>query len=802
MHEHKKEAKASESVWPGLDAASNMDSYGFDLGCEESFAQLLHSNEVLTDAAWAEFLRSSKVESASLNEILPFIWHHGCPLTQRGAVWMCLSGAAELRANGCGSGGYSVLAARAGQTLPYRTLHQIELDLPRTFANHADFHHAAVENEALGLDKDSEEDMRSTGGTIHERNAMQCLRRILRCVAAVCAPVGYTQGMNFVAGFALLVMRGGVHASGQQQQQQFAKQHEEDAFWFSLALFTRVLPGFYAEDMPTVRVACDVLQQQLQVTLPGVEAVMSDSGLPVAALAPRWLLCLWLNACPSPVAAHLWDFMLLSHAAGAAQEQAGAKWQQTPLDKVPLAQGRSCAGLRCLIGTIIGMLRLHQCDIMQSTCEGRGLDFTIAALGTLQNVGAKCTDALPVLQYAFSGACHVPAGTVQAAWAVHRAATLEAGRQGSSLPLAAQVSWLEPTTATARLAKTPAGKATSTCAATPEGRAPPPTPPFSPLRSPSLKLPARSAAGHAPQGTTPLARVAMLAWTPGAAKSPPLKPLAQGGATPPVLLPALVHSPLQHGSHAATPQSPALALFGTPQSVQAPFERCATDGNRTPLRSPAPPIRRSRQHVGEPVLMQATPLTCAHTPGHRHPLVSPAAALEDMLLGVAERLGVPHDAALRFAGPFGFGALCPTQLQVSNCDDASVLDAFRLHPAPTASPAAPAPGVKAQESPQERRPAQASGMRVLTPPALEADDRSYIAVASALAHMAGSPAQARESAAAQAQLAARRKPLQAINRMFSPTRNDKHRGASSGGAEACAAEGILLSPVRKPTVRR
>ncbi len=781
-----------------------MDPYGFGLYGDDSAAQLLESNDKLTNAAWAEFLRDSEAESATLDEILPFIWHHGCAKSIRGKVWMHLSGAAALRANGFGQDcSYTQCACNASESLPFHILHQIELDLPRTFSTHPDFRDSAIENEAIGVDLSNEASLRSSGLLATDASALQCLRRILRVIAAICVPVGYTQGMNFVSGFALLVMRG---ASGTGPGGAFTPQQEEDAFWFSLALFTRVLPGFYAEDMPTVRVACDSLQQQLQSVLPGVEAVMTASGLPVAALAPRWLLCLWLNACPSPVAAHIWDFMLLCHAAGVAQETQGAGWQQTPLAQVPLAEGQSCGALRCLMGTVIGMLRAQQSAILQ--CSEGGLDSTIAALSTLQSVGSDCMDALPALQYAFCGSCYVGAPQAESLWRHHRSSMLGAG--SATLPLAAQVSWVPPQEATARLAKTPALKQVPPRAVTPEQRITS-TPPYSPLRSPGLKLPSMQRAAHQ-NNATPLAKAAMMAREAGSLRSP-VAVSCSAGVTPPVVLPPLLPSPASRrggGSVANTPQSPAMALFGTPLSSQAPYEQVQTASNRTPLHSPAARSRRpGRTTDMQPVQMPATPLACAHTPGHQHPLASPTAALEGMLHSLTLDLELQHDVALRLAGPFGFGALCPTQLKPPHCNADGPADVFRLHPAPTSSPGAAVPAhllSPAEESTPAchrefagRVPGGAAAAAHSEP--IADDDRSFLAVASALAHVAGSPAQQREAAhqaALQAQQA-RRRPLQAINKLFSPKTQPGE--AKSRATRSSTADGILLSPVRKPSRR-
>jgi hypothetical protein len=87
---------------------------------------------------------------------------------------------------------------------------QIELDLQRTFPDHDDFRIAGKGTE---------------GGKGGSGTALGPLRRILLALAHAHPEVGYTQGMNFVAGWCLLVLNN----------------EEDSAYWLMAGAYTRPL---------------------------------------------------------------------------------------------------------------------------------------------------------------------------------------------------------------------------------------------------------------------------------------------------------------------------------------------------------------------------------------------------------------------------------------------------------------------------------------------------------------------------------------------------------------------------------
>ncbi len=119
---------------------------------------------------------------------------------------------------------------------------QIELDLPRTFAEQRDFSASLAARAASGVALDGSRSaaaesacgaVAGEGGDAHD-----ALRRLLRVFCARNAAIGYLQSMNFVAAFLLIV---------------FGREREAEAFEVFEILITRILPGYYTPTMAMLR---------------------------------------------------------------------------------------------------------------------------------------------------------------------------------------------------------------------------------------------------------------------------------------------------------------------------------------------------------------------------------------------------------------------------------------------------------------------------------------------------------------------------------------------------------------------
>lgn len=77
------------------------------------------------------------------------------------------------------------------------------------------------------------------------------MRRVLVACSLANPDVGYCQGMNFVCGLMLLVLK-----------------NEEDAFWLLTVLIRNILPGYWLPDMRAVQDAIGAVEELIKYVLP------------------------------------------------------------------------------------------------------------------------------------------------------------------------------------------------------------------------------------------------------------------------------------------------------------------------------------------------------------------------------------------------------------------------------------------------------------------------------------------------------------------------------------------------------
>jgi len=214
---------------------------------------------------------------------------------------------------------------------------QIELDLPRTFTDQADF--VAAVNEVRGRDGTAPS---AEGGAVESDGsaamdgsvasagvrAASCsagspgsgtiiaaLRRLLRAFTSLHPTQAYTQSMNYVAAFALLVhTRTGEATWTTGSSLSSRADAEEAAFWTFEYLTATALAGYYSPDLRQLRADCDVFSHMLARNMPAIHAHLHSLGMAdVSSLfLPRWLLCMYLNVFAAPITVRIWDAALLA----------------------------------------------------------------------------------------------------------------------------------------------------------------------------------------------------------------------------------------------------------------------------------------------------------------------------------------------------------------------------------------------------------------------------------------------------------------------------------------------------------
>ncbi|XP_062049894.1 growth hormone-regulated TBC protein 1 isoform X3 [Lepus europaeus] len=102
--------------------------------------------------------------------------------------------------------------------------------------------------------------------------------------------VGYCQGMNFIAGYLILITKS-----------------EEESFWLLDALVGRILPDYYSPEMLGLKTDQQVLAELVRMKLPAVAALMDGHGVMWTLLVSRWFICLFVDILPVETVLRIWD---------------------------------------------------------------------------------------------------------------------------------------------------------------------------------------------------------------------------------------------------------------------------------------------------------------------------------------------------------------------------------------------------------------------------------------------------------------------------------------------------------------
>ena len=202
--------------------------------------------------------------SERLKKYLKKMCRKGVPQDLRPVVWFHTSGALVAKESARKDGkDYKDLCVSP------EVLNQIELDVPRTFPDHALF---------------QSEDGRCA------------LKRLLVAVSQYDSENGYCQSMNYIAAFLLVVLGG----------------DEEKAFWIMLSMIKdRVYEGTWSKRLTGCMIEMDTLSILLRKRIPKVAQHFEEIGCDVSYFATDWFLCLFCKTLPSETVARIWDCLLL-----------------------------------------------------------------------------------------------------------------------------------------------------------------------------------------------------------------------------------------------------------------------------------------------------------------------------------------------------------------------------------------------------------------------------------------------------------------------------------------------------------
>lgn len=242
-----------------------VDQYGFERSDfnYESYEELMSDYlAVVTRRSkkWSKLLQDTGKMEKNL-KVKRYV-RKGIPCEHRTEIWMAFSGAQDqLERNP----GYYQSLLKTEQH-DHKIEEVIHADMHRTFPDNIQF-------------RDS---------------SQSCLQKALFNVLLAYGhhnqDVGYCQGMNFIAGYLLIITK-----------------DEEKSFWLMDALLGRILPDYYTQTMLGLKVDQEVLGELVKSKVPAVWQTMNQHDVMWTLVVSRWFICLYVDILPVETVLRIWD---------------------------------------------------------------------------------------------------------------------------------------------------------------------------------------------------------------------------------------------------------------------------------------------------------------------------------------------------------------------------------------------------------------------------------------------------------------------------------------------------------------
>ncbi|CBY42283.1 unnamed protein product, partial [Oikopleura dioica] len=122
---------------------------------------------------------------------------------------------------------------------------------------------------------------------------VQSLRRVLNSINAHLPHYGYCQGMGMLVGYLLLILE------------------EEDAFWVSVHIISKILPEkYFSEELIGLRVEQKLLRKLVKQKLPRTDEFLNERDVDITLVSINWLVTLFAGVLPPVMVYRVWDVML------------------------------------------------------------------------------------------------------------------------------------------------------------------------------------------------------------------------------------------------------------------------------------------------------------------------------------------------------------------------------------------------------------------------------------------------------------------------------------------------------------
>jgi len=245
---------------------SKVDPYGFarpedfDFKSYEKFMTSYLSVLARRSSRWTQNYVKSELKVTRTRKLKRFC-RKGIPGDLRPEIWFQVSDAAKRQSEQPNR--YRMLSSQ--QTDPAVT-DTILLDIHRTFPENVYFQ----DGDPSSLRKP--------------------LQNVLEALSLSSPHIGYCQGMNFVVGLLLLIVK-----------------NEERTFWLMDTLIKTILPDYYAADMIAVQSEQELLGDIVKWKLPVLHAHLDSLGVQWGLVGMKWFIALFADVMPVETVLRIWD---------------------------------------------------------------------------------------------------------------------------------------------------------------------------------------------------------------------------------------------------------------------------------------------------------------------------------------------------------------------------------------------------------------------------------------------------------------------------------------------------------------
>ncbi|XP_056897041.1 growth hormone-regulated TBC protein 1-A-like isoform X1 [Takifugu flavidus] len=238
-----------------------IDPYGFERAHDyESYKEMMNEYVAVLNRRslrWSKLLQESPHIEKNLT-VKRYV-RKGVPSEHRSRIWMAASGAQEQ------------LESRPGY---YRSLLAARHQAPLTETIHADIHRTFPDNILFKS----------------EASLQSSLFNVLVAYGHHNEAVGYCQGMNFIAGYLIIITK-----------------DEEKSFWLMDALLAKMLPDYYSPSMLGLKADVEVLSELVKMKSPAVGQLMAQYPGIWMLVVSRWFICLYVDVLPIETVLRVWD---------------------------------------------------------------------------------------------------------------------------------------------------------------------------------------------------------------------------------------------------------------------------------------------------------------------------------------------------------------------------------------------------------------------------------------------------------------------------------------------------------------